>query len=211
MPLQKPMVIKGEWSLCEGAHLGYHPLVVQRSVLLLGKDLVVLIDSIKADTSHTYDRYFHFSNTAEVSVKNNAVLFSAKDLDAKLYPDGKESIHMEQTGYAPHYNQWEEKPTARLSSHAEGPTSFVSVLHLGEREHPTTVTEIPAFLAASKKVLDANQARAFIITRQGEEPITILICFEPCIGGVDLLCAKDLSGYGRIIVKEGSRQEVMAY
>ena len=211
MPLQKPMVIKGDWSLCEGAHLGYHPLVVQRSVLLLGRDLVIIIDSLTTDSSHTYDRYFHFSNTSEVTVENNTVCFNAKDLDAKLYYDAKESIQMENTGYAPHYNQWETKPTARLTSHAEGSASLVSVLHLGERKYPSSVTEVPVVLAASKNVLDSKQARAFSITREGEESVTVLVCFEPCIKGVDLLCANDLCGYGRIIVKEGARQEVLSY
>ena len=211
MPLQKPMVTKGDWALCEGAHLGYHPLVVQRSVLLLGKDLIVMIDSLTADSGHCYDRYFHFSNTGEVTATTHSVRFVSSTLDAKLYPDGKESIQMEQTGYAPHYNQWETKPTARLTSQAEGSTSLVSVLHLGEREHPSSVTEVPVVLSASKKVLDSTQARAFSITRQGEESLTILVCFKPCLEGVDLLCAKDIAGYGRIIVRQGSRQEVLTY
>lgn len=210
-PLQKPMAIKGDWALCEGAHLGYHPLVIQRSVLLLGKDLVVMIDSMKADNAHTYDRYFHFPNTAEVTVKNGQICFFSSSLTAKLFIDEKESIQMEQTGYAPHYNQWELKPTARLTSHVKGFTSLVSVLHLGEMEHPSSVREIPVVLSASKRILDAKQARAFSITRQGEESLTFLVCFEPCLEGVDLLCANEISGYGRIIVKQGPRQEVLSY
>ncbi len=211
MPVQKPMVTKGNWVLCEGAHLGYHPLVVQRSVLLLDKDLVIMIDSLITDASHTYERYFHFANTAEVLGETDSIRFACSSLDAKLYADTKESIQMEHTGYAPHYNQWEEKPTARLSSHAEGTCSLVSVLHLGEREHPSSMTEVPVFLASSKRVLDTRKARAFTIKRQGKEPLTLLVCFEPCIKGVDLLCANDLCGYGRIIVKEGARQEVLSY
>ncbi|MDY0289086.1 MAG: alginate lyase family protein [Sphaerochaeta sp.] len=211
MPLQKPMVITGDWSLCEGSHLGYHPLVVQRSVLLLGKDLIIIIDSLITDSRHTYDRYFHFANTAEVVGTAHSVSFVSRTLDAKLYPDGKESIMIEQTPYSPHYNQLETKPTARLSSHAEGSTSLVSVLHLGEREFPSIMTEVPVVLSGSKKVLDAKKARAFSVTRQNAEDLTILVCLEPCLEGVDLLCAKDLCGYGRIIVKQGSRQEVLAY
>lgn len=211
MPLQRPMATKGDWALCEGAHLGYHPIVVHRSVLLLAKDLVVMIDSLISDSEHTYDRYFHFSNTAEVTKATKSISFVSPTLDAKLYVDAKESIQMEQTGYAPHYNQWETKPTARLTSHAVGTTSLVSVLHLGEREHPSSVTEVPVVLSASKKVLDPKQARAFTITRQGKDPLTLLVCLEPCLEGVDLLCAKDIAGYGRIIVRQGSRQEVLSY
>ena len=210
-PLQKPMSIKGDWALCEGAHLGYYPVVVQRSVLLLGKDLVVMIDSFITDSAHVYDRLFHFSNTAGVTEMHGSIRFASEALDAKLYPDECESIQMEQTGYAPHYNQWEQKPTVTLTSHAEGATSLISLLHLGEREHLSTVLEVPVFLAASKKVLDTKKARAFTITRQGEEPLTILVCFEPCIEGVDLVSANDLSGYGRIIVKQGTWQEILAY
>lgn len=211
MPLQRPMATKGDWALCEGAHLGYHPLVVQRSVLLLGKDLVIMIDSLITDSSHTYERYFHFANTAEVVGEPDSIRFVSPTLDAKLYADTKESIQMEQTGYAPHYNQWETKPTARLASRSDGPTSLVSVLHLGEREHPSSVNAIPVFLIASKKVLDSRQARAFSITRKGEEDLTILVCFEPCLAGVDLLCAGEISGYGRIIARQGPRQEILAY
>lgn len=211
MPLQRPMVIKGDWSLCEGAHLGYHPLVVHRSVLLLGKDLVIVIDSLITDSSHMYERYFHFGNTAEIVEELDSISFVSPTLDAKLYLDGKESLQMEQTGYAPHYNQWETKPSARLTSRVEGPTSLVSVLHLGERQCPSTVLEVPVHLARTKRVLDAPEARAFTIEREGREPVIIVASFSPCIEGVDLLCANDLCGYGRIIVRQGSRQEVFSY
>jgi|GEM_PF-3996537 len=44
-----------------------------------------------------------------------------------------------------------------------------------------------------------------------EQSLANLVCFEPCYEGVDLLCAMALCGHGRIIVKEESRQEVLAY
>lgn len=86
-------------------------------------------------------------------------------------------------------------------------TASVLISDLGRCSF-SLVEEVPVVGATTGKVFSETDARAFTVHVAGRDDVTVLFCLEQCIKGVDLLRAGDILGYGSVIVRQGTRQEV---
>lgn len=217
--VQQTLVEKGDWSFCCGGTLGYmdgqNPMFLQRNVLSLGSGLVCIFDAFYGVGEHDCLRSFHFSPDGHAGLNDGYVQFETDGVRALLWLDSHESALLTPSLYSPHYNTLEENLTLALRSkvgHSSSRCMMIQLVPNGadSKDEPSWVDEVPVTSAVSGDRFPETDARAFINHITGEEDVTILFCLNPCVKGVDLLRAGELLGYGKVIVRQGGRQEVFA-
>ncbi len=216
MPMQGGMFCDGDWMLAEGAHLGYmtlpDPVLAQRMVLQLGKDVTFILDICRSNGAHNYQRTFHFHNNGIVTLSPGGVQYSAEKMKAALLYGETECPGLLQTLYSPQYNKEEQKQTLMLQSCENGlwaaPAALIACAHEIQNAR---LREIPVTSAKTGEVLPRCKALAFTVEAECMETITVFVALEECIRGVDLCTAGTLCGCGRVIVRQADRQSVLAW
>lgn len=225
-PLQLPCVSRGAWHLCGGGSLGYMdgacPMLVQRWVLQIGDGCVCIFDSFQGRGPHDCQRFFHFPPEAEIGLVDDSQRTSLGclsvrngEVQASLWFDSQDRACLVPSQYSRQYNLIEENVALELSGQVRDTDSRVMIVQIAsDGKHdvvePGLVREIPVVSAKTGETFPSSTARAFVSSMAGAEDITLLFCLDQCIQGVDLLRAGDILGYGKIIVRQGARQEVFA-
>lgn len=287
--VQRQFVERGDWCYCCGGSLGYmggeRPMFIQRHLLSLGPNLLVVFDTFHGTDGHECLRSFHFAPDGSPYLESRYVRFDTGNVRALLWFDQNESARLVPSSYSPRYNTLEKNVALELRSVVGHGASRCTVVQLmscgrsaengddipcvsvdgilddayrstgddaggcvgcgmtgdyrlsggadcvcdincgmnrgdadanhtqhsdsGHRSLPL-VEEVPVVSAATGKVFSETDARAFTAHLAGRDDVTVLFCLNQCIKGVDLLRAGDILGYGSVIVRQGSRQEVFA-
>lgn len=202
---------EGAWAWTSAMHLGYllgfeKPLVIEREVLLLGTDLVVIHDTMLASFEHEYTWFFHFSPQGVTTLEEGRVVHEVHAVRSTLHlPFG--GGRMTSTAYSPHYNILESKPTLELTQRASGLASALFVLHActGDGAQQCTVEEIPIYHEREMVRCQRQDARAWEISCGESEPIQLLFRYRECLDGVDLLTTGRVHTYARTVVHQGDR------
>lgn len=202
---------EGDWAWSSATHFGYllgfeKPLVIEREVMLLGKDLVIIHDTMLSNFEHDYTWFFHFSPQGKATLSDGKVLYEAQGMHATLHlPPG--SSQMKSSGYSSHYNIMQSKETLEFSYSATGLTSALFVLHACARAEgeACVVEEIPVYHEKAMTRCQVQDGRAWQIQYGDSQPIQLIFRYQECLDGVDLLATQGIRTYGRSVVHQGQR------
>lgn len=208
------MACDGDWMLAHGGHLGYcigeQPVFVERTVLQLGKSVTFVADRAAGAGAHTFERFFHFA-PGETKLVPGGALWHSGGAQAKLLHLSGESASLAQTMYSLHYNSLGQKPTLTLRSAADGAHFMPAVLVTGEGCGEASLCAVPVTSEKTGEAVPEALARAFVVRVPGAEDVTVLFADPEATQGVELLRAGGACGYGRVIVRQGARQSVLAW
>ena len=180
--LQGPMIENEHCVLVEGGHLGYlhsDGLYMQRSILLLKPNILVLLDSFFAKGYKRYRQYFHFAPNGCIHLMDNTVCY--KDAVGKVYLhilNAKAKLKAQDSLYSSNYNAVCKNDAIELAFSGRGLVSSAAVLVKNEDEqHPVKVSSVKAIMHSTNVPMPKSVAEGIVIKAK-EATYTICIAHE---------------------------------
>jgi hypothetical protein len=205
--LSKPSFIKGQfiekgnYKFVNGFNSSYINIngsLIERKIIQLNKELVIIFDNIICKDKHKINRYFHFDNQGVLEKENNFVNYNKKDFKVSMYFEDNSSIEIEETLYSKHYNELDSKQSLNVENIIDNNTSFFNVISVGESK--LIVNELEITSMRFNESFNKNEVRAFSIKQESSEPYIVLFALKQCLDGVDMFKADDLVGYGKTLI-----------
>jgi hypothetical protein len=203
----KPTFIKGSFIEKENykfvngfnsSYLNINESLIERKILQLNKELVVIFDNITCNNKHKINRYFHFDNQGTLEKENNFIYYSKKDFIVSMYFENNSSIGIEETLYSKHYNKIERKQSLNVENIIDNNTSLFNVISVGESK--LIVKELEVKSMRFNNNFKKDEVRAFSIQQGSNKPYIVLFALKQCLDGVDMFKSVNLIGYGKTIV-----------
>lgn len=206
-------VIKGNYEMATGSHLGYMNLsnggiFTGRKVIYIKPDIYVIVDTFYGQGTHTYKQHFHFNNTGTLTLTDSAIYTGSQAHAALVCITPDTTSALESTLLSKHYNSLETSQKVVYTRTHTGFTSMISVIATDSVDAISSfsATKIPVTFAGKGTQLEDHQVEALHIVK-GDEEYTVVICHNEVIGAVDLLVANGYETYGEVTVfdKKGNR------
>lgn len=179
-----------------GENLSYNGAVIRREIITLGKDAMVLLDTVISDKKHKTSRYFHFDNTNIPTLHDGYGQYN----DTRLWFGNEETPVLEKTLLSRHYNEMEEKMTLRLDGSSDAVLWSVitfskdASIHVGDVRNMTSGYEIEGV------TLD--------ITTNGKDT-TIILIPGPTPGKATRFGNSTHNGFGRIMLFQEGQYDAL--
>lgn len=135
-------------------HAGYAPLVHRRSVLVLGGDLIVVVDAVEGAGRHKAALHWHVGGEWSATARSRSVAFAAGTERVGLFaPEGRIDLLRgdEETGlgwHSPAYGRVEPAATVRIVHEGQAPFALVTVFDLNPSDPVTAVDWLPVWAEA---------------------------------------------------------------
>jgi len=195
------------YAYAEGGHLGYQALstggvFVNRRVLFLKPDILILVDEFHTGAPHVYQRRFHFNNSGRVGGSERRFTFdgerNAVDL---LLVGGDPAARLIETRLSRRYNEAEANTTLRVDDRGAATTHLFTVIGLnpaGERETLTART-VPVHSSFKGLRFDDETIHALDIVK-GERRFTVVVAHREYASPTDTFVADGCVGFGEVVV-----------
>lgn len=221
--------IKGEYcfldkmGMVSGAHLGYADkgILPLRRAILLEKGLVVLCDSFyrlgKEKGGHRYTSFFHFSNRGTVSEAPGGARYQSEGVQARLLCLKGEN-RLKKAELSPVYNLLEEGVCLENELVSDGAESLPDKAGVDAVQFTVLAAEevgkelvleaelLPVSMVRSGRTLEAQEAQAVRIKKNGREFVVIVVLQE-LISEVDYFTAGGYCSYGKVMAFTPSCKE----
>lgn len=197
----------GVYGYTEGGHLGYYDLetggvFVNRRVIFLKPDIVVVADEFYADKPHTYQQYFHFNNLGGVSGEGCRYHYSSPKNSVTLQlVGGCVSSRLIPTRLSRHYNQAESNTTLKTELRGDGFSSAFTVIALSPAGSTESleVEKVPVRSNFKNIVFEDRLIEALNITKGGQK-YTVVVAHQEYASPTDTFCADGCTGFGSAVV-----------
>ena len=202
---------KGSYQFVQGGHLGYQHkgVFVNRKLIVLQEDLLLLCDEFYAKAAHTYQQYLHFNSEGVVSRQKDSFRYHSKLNDVEtclLAPDCKSSIIP--TRVSRHYNETEANQTIKTEVSGEGFASLFTVISINKPNGfiPLQVKKVPVASNFKGIVFSSSLIEAVNISK-GEASYTVVIAHQEWASPTDTFNADGCTGFGNVVVFDRSKAE----
>ncbi|MEF2071096.1 alginate lyase family protein [Consotaella aegiceratis] len=206
--VNRRFVSKGGYGYAEGGHLGYADLetgsvFVNRRVLVIKPDIVVLCDEFYAHAAHTYQQYFHFNNAGAVTGEGRAFRYRSDRNDVTLELVGGElaGSALIPARISRHYNQAEDAVALKTELQGTGFASVFTVIGLdkaGSAEE--LVVEKHAVASNFKDIIFEDRQIEALGIRKGGRHYTLVVAHEEYASPTDTFRADGCTGFGEVVV-----------
>lgn len=195
---------KGGYQFVQGGHLGYQNkgVFVNRKLVLLQDDLMLVCDEFYAKGAHTYQHYLHFNNAGVVSQEGHSFRYRSKLNDVGVSFLGPERTSaIIPTRISRHYNEAEANQTIRTEIAGEGFTSLFTVISLDKAGEftPLEAVKVPVFSNFKGIVFSSSLIEAVTLTK-GDACYTVVIAHQEWASPTDTFNADGCTGFGRLVV-----------
>lgn len=203
LPISTPNSVSriGEYTLIEGGHTGYGFLgiTVNRRILVLGEDAVVICDDFIGTEPETVTQRFHFGET--IMVREHGAYITGEGKSSRFcmhsFAGGvPHDIRTEKSIFSRHYNQLSSCPAADLT--AANTRSLTSIL-VRTTKQEASVTPVPVVNYSYLHDLSAEQAEGYVITA-GNRRYGVVLLHQDVGNNADLNGFDGVYGLGRTMV-----------
>jgi hypothetical protein len=199
---------KGNYKFVNGFNSSYLNIdgsLMERKIIQLNKELVLVFDNIICNGKHKINRYFHFDNQGVLEKEDNCIYYNKKNLKAFMYFENSSSIKIEETLYSKHYNELETKPSLNVENNIDNNTSFLSAINIGKSK--LIIKELSIESMRFNTIFTKDEVRAFSIKQEDREAYIVLFALKQCLDGVDMFKAGNLCGYGKTLIYNNKKLE----
>ena len=199
------------YGYAEGGHLAYieSGVYVNRRVIYLKPDIIVIADEFYTDGQHTYNQFFHFNNTGELNGGGNRYIYKGQKVNAQmvLLTSGLESF-VSESKLSRHYNQYESNKMVTTNFSGDGFTGAFTMLALSDldKNHTLEVKKIPV-RSNFKGITFADKQIEALNVSFGEWRYTIVIAHEEYACPTDTFLAGGCVGFGNCVVFDKTANE----
>ncbi|HKM08591.1 MAG TPA: heparinase II/III-family protein, partial [Sphaerochaeta sp.] len=202
---------KGGYQFVQGGHLGYQfkGVFINRKLIVLQEDLLLLCDEFYANAGHTYQQYLHFNSEGVVSRQQDSFRYHSKLNDVEtclLAPDCESSIIP--TRISRHYNETEANQTIKTEVSGEGFTSLFTIISINKPNGfiPLQVKKVPVASNFKGIVFPPSLIEAVNISK-GEASYTVVIAHQEWASPTDTFNADGCIGFGNVVVFDRTKGE----
>ena len=201
-------VEKGRYVFLQGGHLGYmdRGVFVNRKVVVLQSDLILLCDEFYAKDDHSYQQYLHFNSSG--TVKNNR--FSSEKNEVQVVALSQKQVKQKvvPTRLSRHYNELEDNETLVQEVEAEDFCSLFTLLSLnrqGEFQH-AEMAKVPVVSNFKSIQFEDSWIESVTITK-GTQMYTVVVSHQEWATPTDTFNADGCIGFGKVVVFDRSKGE----
>ena len=200
------------YGYAEGGHLGYceKGVFVNRRLLYLKPDILVVADEFYADGPHAYQQYFHWGESGKVTGAGKRFRFeSAKNL-ARLELVSAQPVSggVKPTRISRHYNEAADNATLVSALQGTGFASVFAVIALDRpgREEPFTVEKLPV-RSNFKDILFEDALIEALRIVKGDRSWTVAVAHQEFASPTDTFNAGGCTGFGGVVVFDSAAKE----
>ena len=213
-PVNQKFYASDKYCYTEGGHLGYYDLeqggvFVNRRIIYIKPDIIIIDDEFYSTGKHTYQQYFHFNNSGKVSRNFSRYIFKSDANLVEILPVREDiSCRLAATRLSRHYNQTESNVTLKTDWVAEGFTSAFTIISLNSAESAETIEikKLPVYSNFKGIRFKDSQIEALSIMK-GERKYTVAVAHEEYASPTDTFLADGCTGYGNVVVFDHNDDE----
>lgn len=209
------------YGYAEGGHLGYYQkgVYVNRRLIFLKPDIVIIADEFYGEGDHTYQQYFHWNSAGCVSSEGTSVRYAGACAVAQLEQVSSCKITGKQYEgrISRHYNQTDKNAVTMTSIAGSGFTSVFSVLNLNPkgRELPVQIEKLPV-MSNFKGIQFADSMIEALRIRKANRSWVVAVAHQEYVSPTDTFCTGGCTGFGHVVVFDETAGEnqigtVLAY
>lgn len=195
------------YAYAEGGHLGYTNLpngvVLNRRVIYLKPDILVLADEFYTCGSHQYQQFFHFAETGTLrSLDANVWQYTGKQVQAQVaFLTQGIAVQQEDTKISRHYNEWTQSSGLTTQFQHNGSGCAFTVIALSDKNADTNlrVKKLPVRSNFKDIIFDDSQIEALEIKTETAH-FVLAIAHEEYASPTDTFWANGCSGFGSAVV-----------
>ncbi len=202
------------YGYAEGGHLGYYRdgVYINRKLIFLKPDILVLADEFYAEGTHSYQQFFHWNSGAEIRQTGNSVHFSRADACAQMHilSSSPVSIHQGRSRLSRHYNYYEFSPVTVTETAADGFLSVFTIISVDRcgAEQAVQISRLPVFSNFKGIQFQDSQIEA-IRVQKGTRSWVIAIGHEEYVSPTDTFCSGGCTGFGQAVVFDEAAGETL--
>ncbi|MDD4849252.1 MAG: heparinase II/III family protein [Gemmiger sp.] len=196
-PLKAEYAFTSTADYTSGAHLGYlhRGVVVQRKVVFVKPDILVLFDVLYGKGTHTATQYFHFGS-GTLALQGNTAHWQGNTVAASVTVLQTAGLAVTQQPYSKHYNSLTQGPVLCVTTPVTGPAALITVLSLGGA---CRVTPLPVTATQGGEPLPGDKAQAVQLEKNGQKTV-VVACHGESAPQVNLLHVGGYCGHGKVLV-----------
>lgn len=201
------------YGYAEGGHLGYisadSGVFVNRRVIFLKPDILVITDEFYANKEHSYNQFFHFNNYGTLIRENDYYIYKSEKVRAEIKMMSNDLISRTKPfKLSRNYNKSENSEMVETTFTAEGFTSAFTVISLSNPESTDKINiqKIPVTSNFKGITFRDSQIEALNI-RVGEKFFTLVIAHEEFASPTDTFLADGCVGFGNAVVFDRTANE----
>ena len=208
-PVNFKAVEKDCYVFLQGGHLGYmnQGVFVNRKVVVLQPDLVLLCDEFYAKDFHSYQQYLHFNSSGRV--KNSHFSSEKNEVQIVVLSQNEVKQQCKKTRLSRHYNELEDNETLVQEIHAEGFCSLFTLVSLNKQGAyaEATMVKVPVFSNFKKIQFEDAWIEAVAVTKD-EQMYTVVVAHQEWATPTDTFNADGCIGFGKVVVFNRTKGEV---
>jgi hypothetical protein len=215
--VNRRFVGNGAYGYAEGGHLGYYDLAsggvfVNRRVVYLKPDIVVLVDEFYAGAAHRCQAHFHFDNRGTLAGAGRDWRYDSARNAVRLAFVGGAGFAARPVPYrlSRHYNHAEPAVALTAEIAGSGFQSLFTVVALdpaGAAE-PFAVDKHPVTSTFKGLTFEDRLIEAITVTK-GARAYTLVVAHQEWASPTDTFLADDCTGFGEVVVFDRAAGETI--
>ncbi len=200
------------YGYAEGGHLGYYEkgVFINRRLIFLKPDILIVADEFYAGTSHSYRQFFHFGESGGASKTDGFVRWEGENASAHLHIVSASpfSTLLRPGRIARHYNHTAENTVLETTVSGEGFVSVFIVASLDKKgtEEPVSVEKLPVYSTFKGIRFEDRQIEALRIDKGGRTWVAA-IAHEEYASPTDTFRTGGCTGFGGVVVFDAAKGE----
>jgi len=199
------------YGYAEGGHLAYidKGLYVNRRVIYIKPDLIILADEFYTSGVHTYNQFYHWGTAGTLEGEGNSYTYKTDNVEASmiLLADGLES-KVNDSFVSRHYNQEEPGKVLQTSFIGNGFTGAFTVLALSDAKSGKQLDVKKQIVESSFKGITFKDSQIEALNIEfGSKHYTVVVAHEEFASPTDTFNVNGCIGFGNCVVFDRSAGE----
>lgn len=196
----------------EGGHLAYMKTVgvfVNRRIIYLKPDIVVIADEFYTAGKHQYNQFYHFNNIGELKCSDKRCIYKSEKLRAEIdFSTTELSMTTGSSHMSRHYNQSVTNPLLTTEFTGDGFMSAFTVIGVSDPEDTAvlSVKKMPVYSNFKEIIFRDDQVEALDILF-GQYHYTLVIAHEEFASPTDTFLADGCTGFGNCVAFDRTANE----
>lgn len=202
------------YGYAEGGHTAYmnleHAVLLNRRVIFLKPDIIVLADECYTGGAHSYQQFFHFNNLGTLQAESNtSYRYESAKLRAQvqfLTPQLDSRIVAQR--FSLHYNEQEASRGIETQFSGNGFTSAYTILALGDHDDARTLkVEKRVCKSNFKGITFRDEEVEALDIQYGAQHFTLVLAHQEYATPTDTVLVDGCTGFGSCIVFDRAKGE----
>lgn len=213
--LNQKFYTENAYGYMEGAHLAYQNLpeggvLVNRQVIFLKPDIIVVADSLYTAGTHNYSALWHFNNAGKLTGNGNCYAYNSQKLTAQVCITANNlQTTIQASKLSRHYNHYEESSMLKAGWQGKGFSSAFTVFALSDAGTAPnfSVEKLPVESCFKQGLIFPDAQIEALNIRFGNAHYTLVMAHQEYATPTDLFRADGCIGFGSVVVFNRAENE----